>query len=46
MSEQPVPDYKSTLTITTTEFPQKAGLTISEPARLEHWKEIVSGTGY
>ncbi|HBF34320.1 TPA: isoleucine--tRNA ligase [Candidatus Sumerlaeota bacterium] len=40
MSEQPVPDYKSTLTITTTEFPQKAGLTISEPARLEHWKEI------
>ena len=32
--------YKETLTITSTEFPQKAKLNENEPARLKHWEEI------
>ena len=39
MTNDPV-DYKNTLTITKTEFPQKAGLTKSEPERLALWKKI------
>ncbi|MFP4382041.1 MAG: isoleucine--tRNA ligase [Candidatus Sumerlaeia bacterium] len=34
------PNYKDTLSITKTDFPQKAKLSTSEPERLEHWKEI------
>jgi isoleucyl-tRNA synthetase len=34
------PNYKDTLTITSTDFPQKAQLATNEPLRMEHWKEI------
>ena len=33
-------NYKATLTITSTDFPQKAKLNENEPARLLRWKEI------
>lgn len=34
------PNYKDTLTITKTDFPQKAQLATKEPARLERWKQL------
>jgi isoleucyl-tRNA synthetase len=34
------PNYKDTLTITKTDFPQKAQLSTSEPERMKHWEEI------
>ncbi|NQU43963.1 isoleucine--tRNA ligase [bacterium] len=34
------PNYKDTLSITRTDFPQKAKLASSEPERLKHWEEI------
>ena len=34
------PNYKHTLSITRTDFPQKAKLATREPERLEHWKKI------
>ena len=39
MTDEPV-NYKDTLTITKTDFPQKASLSQNEPERIAHWKSI------